>query len=87
MDTEAVGHSSLLEFPEENDILADFLHGYMEIPDPRIDVLQVIELMVMCGEEGLRPMAVFMDIFDYGSGYRHAVVCRCSSSYLIQKDK
>ena len=85
MDSEAVSNASFLQLAEEDDILADFLDGYMEIPDPRINVLKVVEFMIMGGEKRLGAMSVFMDVFDDGAGNRHSVVCGCPASDFIKK--
>ena len=36
-------------------------------------------------EEGLRTVAVFMDILDYGTGNGHAVIGRGSSADLVEE--
>ena len=69
MDTEAVGHASFPELAQENHIFPHFLYGNVEILHPRIDVFEVIQLVVVSGEKCLGPLAVFMDIFHYCPGY------------------
>ena len=57
----------------------------MEVLHTRIYGFQIVQFVVMCREERLRPVSVFMDILHDGPGYGHAVVCGSSSAYLIQK--
>ena len=85
MQTEAVRNASFLELAEEDDVPAHFLDCYMEVPDSRIYVFQVVQFVIMRREEGLRTVAVFMDILDYGTGNGHAVIGRGSSAYLVEE--
>ena len=87
MDSETVGRAAFLEFAQEYNLSTDLLYRDMEVLDPRVYLLKIIELVIMGGEKGLGAMAIFMDIFHDRPGYRHAVVGRCSPSDLIQKDK
>ena len=59
----------------------------MVVADPRIDFLQVIELMIVSCEKGLGPFAIFVYILDYRPCYGHSVIGRSASSYLVQKDQ
>ena len=87
MYTETVGGPSLLEFAQEDDLGADLPDGDVEVPYPRIDFLEVVELMVVGREEGLGSVAIFMDVLDDGPCDGHSVVGRGSAAYLIQKDE
>ena len=83
MDSETVGGAAFFQFAEEDDLGSDFLNGYVEVPDPRVDFLEVVELVVMGGKKGLGAVTIFMDIFNYGPGDGHSVVGRGAAADLI----
>ena len=85
MKTEAVRHAAFLELAQEDDVLAHLLDRNMEVLHAVVYVLKVIKFMVMCSEQRLRSVAVFMDILHDCAGYGHTVVGRSSASDLVQK--
>ena len=87
MQSETVCRAALLEFPEENDLFADFLDCHMEVLHTGIDSFQVIQFVIVCGEQCLGALSVFMYEFDYRPGNGHSVVSGCTSADFIQKHK
>ena len=83
MDSEAVGCATFTHLAQEDDLGANLLHCDMEIPDPGVHLLEVVEFMVVGGEESLGSVAVFVDIFNDGAGDRHSVVGRSAAADLI----
>ena len=65
MDAEAVGRTAGLKFPEENNLLAGLLDGHMEVPHAGVQLLKVVKLVVMSGEQGLCPVSELMYVFYY----------------------
>ena len=87
MKTEAMGHATFHKLAQEDHILAHLLDGDMEVLHTGIYVLKVVQFVIMGGEQGLCPVAIFMDIFHYGPCNGHSVIGRCASPDLVQKHK
>ena len=85
MKTEAVRHSAFHQLTQENHVLAYLLHRNMEVLHAVIYILQVVELVVVGCEKRLCSVAIFMNIFHDGTGYRHSVVCGGSAADFVQK--
>ena len=85
VDTETVCRPALFDLPEENDLLPDLLHRYVEILHPRIQGRQVVQFMVMRGEERLGAFAKLVDVRDDGPCDGHAVVRGGSATNLVQQ--
>ena len=85
MKTEAMGHSTLHQLAEEDDVLAHLLDRNMIVLHAVINIFKIVKFMIMSREQSLGTVAVLMDILHYGAGYGHTVICRCSSSDLVQK--
>ena len=62
MDTETVGGTAPGELAQEDDLTPRLLDFDMVVADPRIDFLQVIELMIVSCEKCLGPFAIFVYI-------------------------
>ena len=87
MDTEAVGRAALLELAEENHFPAHFLDGDVEILHAGIYAFQIVEFVIMGGEEGHCPLSVLVDVLHYCTGDGHPVVGGCSPADFIQEDQ
>ena len=85
MKTEAMRNSAFHQFAQKDHIFADFLDCYMEILYPRIYVFEVVQFVIVGGEESLGSIAPFVDIFDNRTCYGHTVIGRCSSSDLVKE--
>ena len=85
MDTEAVGGAALAQLAQEQDFPAHFLHSHVVILHAREEALQVVELVIMGGEERLGALAVFVDVLHDAPGDGHAVEGGRASANLIQE--
>ena len=80
-----MGGAALAQFAQEQDLPAHFLHGHMEVLHAREEALQVVELVIMGGEERLGALAVFVDVLHDAAGDGHAVEGGRASANFIQK--
>ena len=57
----------------------------MVVLHSRVQLLEVVEFVVVGGEQGLGPFAGAVDVFHEGAGYRHSVVGRGAAADFIEQ--
>ena len=85
MDTETVRRATLLDFAEEQHFPTHFLHGDMIVLHAREKAFQVIEFVVVSGEQGFGALAVLVDEFHDTTGDGHAVIGGSTPANLVQQ--
>ena len=56
VDAEAMGAATGRELTKEDDLVPNFLVGDMKVPDPGKLILQLVQLVIVCGKECQGPM-------------------------------
>src|ERR1700743_1706827 len=87
VNPKAMGAAAGGQFPEEDNFVPYFLIGDMIVADPGHLEFQLIEFMIVCGEEGLWRKQGVVQIFGDAPGYRDAVICACSAADFIEEDQ
>src|ERR1700733_3350968 len=83
LDAVAAVGGARLDAAQKQDLVAGFLHRYMQIADAIELARELGQLMVMSCEQRLRP-EVAMDVFDYGPGQRESVIGRSAAPDFVQ---
>ena len=86
MNTERVFAASRFQFTKEYYLIVNFLYRYIIVLYAAVGTFHFIQLMIVCCKQSARLcLRIFVYMFHNSPCYWYTVVCRCTSSKLIEQ--